>query len=137
MLFFDIHIVSIFSSVSARKLKCPSSARLGSELSQLGLARVGKFQLKLISTILVTTIRNILSKVTTYKEWFLQKLSRFFFKKSMNGHFYIFCKERKEAFTNFCANSLNMIFWTQLDVFLLALVTVIITRNQLPSAVFF
>ena len=30
MLFFDIHIVSIVSSVSARKLKCPSSARLDS-----------------------------------------------------------------------------------------------------------
>ena len=38
-----------FSSVSARKLKCSSSARLGSELSQLRLARAGKFQLKLIS----------------------------------------------------------------------------------------
>ena len=48
--FFDIHIVGIVSSVSARKLKYPSSARLGSEPSQLGLARAGKFQLKLIST---------------------------------------------------------------------------------------
>ena len=49
--FFDIHIVKIVSSVSARKLKCPSSARLGSEPSQLGLARAGKFQLELITTI--------------------------------------------------------------------------------------
>ena len=48
LLLIDIHKVS---SVSARKLKCPSSARLGSELSQLGLARAGKFQLELISTI--------------------------------------------------------------------------------------
>ena len=31
-------IASFVSSVSARKLKCPSSARLGSETSQLGLA---------------------------------------------------------------------------------------------------
>ena len=46
---FDIHIVGIVSSVSARKLKCPSSARLSSEPSQLGLARAGKFQLELIS----------------------------------------------------------------------------------------
>jgi hypothetical protein len=38
------------SSVSAQKLKCPSSARLGSELSQLGLTRAGKFQLELISS---------------------------------------------------------------------------------------
>ena len=51
MEFFDIHIVSIVSSVSARKLKCPSSARLGSEPSQLGLAWAGKFQLELISSI--------------------------------------------------------------------------------------
>ena len=47
--FVDIHIASIVSSVSARKLKCPSSARLDSETSQLGLARAGKFQLELIS----------------------------------------------------------------------------------------
>ena len=47
--FFDIHILCIVSSVSARKLKCPSSAQLGSEPSQLGLARVGKFQLEPIS----------------------------------------------------------------------------------------
>ena len=52
MEFFDIHIVSIVSSISARKSKCPSSARLGSETSQLGLARAGKFQLELISNIL-------------------------------------------------------------------------------------
>ena len=39
------HIVGIVSSVSARKLKC-----LGSEPSQLGLARAGKFQLELISS---------------------------------------------------------------------------------------
>ena len=38
-----------FSSVSARKLKCPSSARLGSEPSQLGSTRAGKFQLGLIT----------------------------------------------------------------------------------------
>ena len=38
-----------FSSVSARKLKCSSSARLGSEPWQLGLARAGKFQLEPIS----------------------------------------------------------------------------------------
>ena len=37
------------SSVLARKLKCPSSARLGSETSQLGLAQAGKFQLEPIS----------------------------------------------------------------------------------------
>ena len=37
------------SSVSARKLKCLSSARLGSESSQLGLARARKFQLEPIS----------------------------------------------------------------------------------------
>ena len=49
--FFDIHIVGIVSSVSARKSRCPSSARLGSETSQLGLARAGKFQLELISSI--------------------------------------------------------------------------------------
>ena len=39
-----------FSSVSARKLKCPSSGSLELEPSQLGLARVEKFQLELIST---------------------------------------------------------------------------------------
>ena len=49
-IFFDIHIVKIVSSVSARKLKCPSSAWLGSKPSQLGLARAGKFQLELITT---------------------------------------------------------------------------------------
>ena len=48
--FFDIHNVRIVSSVSAGKLKCPSSARLGLAPSQLGLARAGKFQLELIST---------------------------------------------------------------------------------------
>ena len=37
-------------NVSARQLKCPSSARLGSEPSQLGSARAGKFQLGLITT---------------------------------------------------------------------------------------
>jgi hypothetical protein len=47
LLLIDIHIVGIVSSVSARKLKCP--ARLGSEPSQLRLARAGKFQLELIS----------------------------------------------------------------------------------------
>ena len=46
-----IHIVSIVSSVSARLLKCPSSAQLGSETSQLGLARAGKFQLEPITTV--------------------------------------------------------------------------------------
>ena len=46
-----MHIVSIVSSVSARKLKYPSSAWLGSEASQHGLARAGKFQLELISTV--------------------------------------------------------------------------------------
>ena len=56
MLFFDIHIVSIVSSVLAQKLKCPSSARLGLEPSQLGLARAGKFQLELISTNFVSLI---------------------------------------------------------------------------------
>ena len=39
-----------FSSVSARKLKCPSLAWLVLESSQLGLARAGKFQLELISS---------------------------------------------------------------------------------------
>ena len=48
--FFDIDILSIVSSVSAQKSKCPSSAQLGSEPSQLGLARAGKFQLEPIST---------------------------------------------------------------------------------------
>ena len=48
--FFDIHILCIVSSVSARKLKCPSSAPLGSEPSQPGLARARKFQLEPIST---------------------------------------------------------------------------------------
>ena len=47
--FFDIHNVRIVSSVSARKLKCPSSARLSSKTSQLGLARAGKFQLEPIT----------------------------------------------------------------------------------------
>ena len=46
-----MHFVSIVSSVWARKLKCPSSVWLGSEPSQLGLARVGKFQLEPISTV--------------------------------------------------------------------------------------
>ena len=40
-----------FSTVSARKLKCPSSAPLGLEPSQLGSAQAGKFQLGLITTI--------------------------------------------------------------------------------------
>ena len=48
MQFFDIHIVGIVSSVSARKLMCPSSARLGTFLAR---ARAGKFQLELISII--------------------------------------------------------------------------------------
>ena len=48
MQFFDIHIVSIVSSISARKCKGPSSARLGA-------ARAGKFQLELISTIYFPT----------------------------------------------------------------------------------
>ena len=46
---FLTYILSEVSSVSARKLKCPSSARLGSEPSQLGSARAGKFQLGLIT----------------------------------------------------------------------------------------
>ena len=50
MQFFNIHIVKIVSSISARKLMCPSSARLGLEPSQLGLARARKFQLELISS---------------------------------------------------------------------------------------
>ena len=45
-----LYIKKNYSSVSARKLKCPSSARLGSELSQLGLARAGKFQLEPITS---------------------------------------------------------------------------------------
>ena len=48
LLLIDIHKVS---SVSARKLKCPSSVRLGSKLSQLGLARAGKFQLEPITSV--------------------------------------------------------------------------------------
>ena len=39
------------SSVSARKLKCHSSARLGSEPSKLGSAWAGKFRLGLITSI--------------------------------------------------------------------------------------
>ena len=50
LLFFDIHIVSIVSSVSARKLKFPSLAWLGTESSLLGVARAGKFRLELILT---------------------------------------------------------------------------------------
>ena len=46
MLLIDIHFVS---SVSARKLKCPSSTRLGSEPFQLGSVQLGKFQLELIT----------------------------------------------------------------------------------------
>ena len=34
-----LHIVSIVSSVSARKLKCPSSARLGTFTARLSLSR--------------------------------------------------------------------------------------------------
>ena len=48
---FLIGVKKNFSSVSAQKLKCPSSARIGSELSQLGLARAGKFQLEPITTV--------------------------------------------------------------------------------------
>ena len=70
--FFDIHILCIVSSVSARKLKCPSSAQLGSEPSQLGLARAGKFQLEPISSRLVPYLihdsRNSLWQVKTKKE---------------------------------------------------------------------
>ena len=40
--------------ISARKLKFPSSARLSSESSQLGLAQAGKFQLELISSVEVS-----------------------------------------------------------------------------------
>ena len=39
----------IVSSFSARKLKCPSSAWLGLDTSQLGSARAAKFQLGLIT----------------------------------------------------------------------------------------
>ena len=39
-----------FSSVSARKLNCPSLTWLVLEPSQLGLTRAGKFQLELISS---------------------------------------------------------------------------------------
>ena len=46
---FDTHIVGIVSSVSAQKLKCPSSARLGLETFQLGLAQLGKSRLELIT----------------------------------------------------------------------------------------
>ena len=48
MLLIDIDIVSL---VSARKLKCPSSAWLGSGPFKLGSAQLGKFQLKLITSI--------------------------------------------------------------------------------------
>jgi len=44
----EVHIVK---SVSTRKLKCPSSARLGLEPFQLGLAQLGKFQIKLITKV--------------------------------------------------------------------------------------
>ena len=44
-----IHIVRIVSSVSARELKCPSSAWL--EIFIARLARAGKLQLELISTV--------------------------------------------------------------------------------------
>ena len=37
--FFDIHIVGIVSSVSARKLKCPSSAWLGTFIARLSSSR--------------------------------------------------------------------------------------------------
>ena len=48
MLLIDVHKVSL---VSARKLRCPSSAQLGSQPSQTGLAQLGKFQLELITTL--------------------------------------------------------------------------------------
>ena len=48
MQFFDIHIVSIVSSVSARKLKCPSLAR-----NLHSSARAGKIRLGLITTLWV------------------------------------------------------------------------------------
>ena len=48
LLLIDVHKVSL---VSARKLRCPSSAQLGSQPSQTGLAQLGKFQLELITTL--------------------------------------------------------------------------------------
>ena len=57
---------NIFSSVSARKLKCLSVARLGSEPFQLGSAQLGKFQLELI-----TTVSNLIcSALTTQLTYF-------------------------------------------------------------------
>ena len=49
--FFDIHIVGIVSSVSAQKLKCPSSARLELE----------KFQLELITTVFTVVVYLVFS----------------------------------------------------------------------------
>ena len=46
------------TSVSARKLKCPSLARLGTFIARLGSARLGSARLELITTNLVTFLCN-------------------------------------------------------------------------------
>jgi hypothetical protein len=73
LLLFDINIVS---SVSAQKLKCPSSSRFVPEPFQLGSAQLGKFQLKLITKLGIVylnaqTLRHLASsspQVQRYKE---------------------------------------------------------------------
>ena len=87
MLFFDIHIVSIVSSVSARKLKCPSS-----EPSQLGLARAGKFQLELISNLYQTRpLLYFQSKTYLFVAWNRTIFLRKKFIERLNSRWVILC----------------------------------------------
>ena len=70
---------NIISSVSARKLKCSSSAWLGLEPSQLGLTRAGKFQLELISTIYLSVFWFSAYQISGFleKSWFCTILLAF------------------------------------------------------------
>ena len=61
------------SSDSARKLKCLSSARLGSEPSQLGSAKAGKFQFGLITKKYALHYSQTLSKIDNSLKKYHQK----------------------------------------------------------------
>ena len=59
---------NIFNWVSARKLKCLSSARLGWEPFQLGSAQLGKFQLELITTV-SSVEQHVICSALTIPHW--------------------------------------------------------------------
>ena len=73
------------------------------------LSKILAINIILLDTILVITLLSKATKRSSMVSKAFPHFSFFFAKqnKSMNGHFY-FCKERKEAFMNFCANTVSI-----------------------------